>query len=167
MAKSRTNNNQTQQTRCMDSFTLRTLVCSVTLAVLFMTFLLSAANAASTSIRVTARILPWMDLSAVPQVSSYQVDAEAIERGYVELPNSLSIRMATNLRSEIDLSIDSFGPGRVLVDNGSFPGTDMIRMEEQVSSTPVSRNYNLRVMLPPDIQQGHYPLQLNVSAVNI
>ncbi|HKL26078.1 MAG TPA: hypothetical protein VJ910_07645 [Desulfuromonadales bacterium] len=167
MGRSRTYDSQNQHNKQMDGFTIRTIVCCIVLALLFATFLISAANAASTSLRVTARILPWMDLSAVPRVASYQVDAEDIERGYVELPNSLTIRMATNIGSEVDLSLDNFGPGRVLVANGNFPGSDLIRMDQLSSSVPVSRNFDLRVMLPPGIEQGGYPLQLNVSAVNI
>lgn len=159
-----TNDNNIQNNKRMDGFTLRTLVCCV---VLFITFMISTANAASTSIRVSARILPWLEVSAVPQVSSYQVDAAAIQRGYVDLPGSLSIRMATNLREEIDLNLSSFGPGRVLVDNGSFPGADIIQMEGLNSTQPVTRNFNLRVMLPANMEQGDYPLHLNVAAVNI
>jgi len=167
MGRSRTYDSQNQHNKQMDGFTIRTIVCCIVLALLFATFLISAANAASTSLRVTARILPWMDLSAVQQIASYEVDQTAIERGFVELPGSLSIRMATNLRAAIDLSVDSFGPGRVLVANGSFPGSAMIRMGELASNMPVTRNFDLRVMLPLDIKQGHYPLHLNVSAINI
>lgn len=128
---------------------------------------LPAAHAASSSVRVTARILPWLDVSATPRVSSYRVDAAAIERGFVDLPGALSIRMATNLNSEIDLSLSSFGPERILVDNGSFPGAELIRMGQLTSTVPVLRNFDLRIMLPQDIKEGEYPLNLNVSALNI
>ncbi len=127
----------------------------------------SLANAASTSVRVSARILPWMNVTATPLVSSYRVDAEAIQRGFIDLPNSLSIELSTNLRSDIDLSLESFGPERVVVGNGSSSGSDMIRFATLASNTPVTRSVNLRVILPQGIEQGDYPLQLSVSAMNI
>jgi hypothetical protein len=127
----------------------------------------SPANAASTSVRVSARILPWLNVTATPLISSYRVDAEAIQRGFIDLPNSLSIQLSTNLRSEIDLSLESFGPERVVVGNGSNSGSDMIRFAALAGTMPTTRAVDLRVILPQGIAQGDYPLQLNVSAMNI
>jgi hypothetical protein len=126
----------------------------------------SPAHAASTSVRVTARVLPWLNVSAIPHVSSYRVDAEDIQRGFVDLPNSLSIQLATNLRSDIDLSLSSFGPERVLVGSANS-GSDIIRIEAQASNLPVLHEVDLCVILPSDIEQGNYPLQLNISASHI
>ncbi len=127
----------------------------------------SPANAASTSIRVSARILPWLNVTATPLISSYRVDAEAIQRGFIDLPNSLSIQLSTNLRSDIDLSLESFGPERVVVGNGTSSGSDMIRFAALASNVPTTRAVDLRVILPQGIEKGDYPLQLNVSAMNI
>lgn len=127
----------------------------------------SLVSAASTSVRVAARILPWLNVSATALISSYRVDAEAIARGFIDLPNSLSIQLSSNLRSDVDLSLESFGPERIVVGNGTDSGTDMIRIETLASNTPITRSVNLRVILPQGIEQGDYPLQLNVSAMNI
>ena len=144
------------------------------LALLFVLLFLAAplispspVNAASTSVRVSARILPWLNVSATPLISSYRVDAEAIARGYIDLPNSLSIQLSSNLRSGIDLSLESFGPERVVVGSGTNPGSNMIRIAALASNIPITRAIDLRVILPQGISQGDYPLQLNVSAMNI
>jgi hypothetical protein len=108
-----------------------------------------------------------LNVTATPLISSYRVDAEAIQRGFIDLPNSLSIQLSTNLRSEIDLSLESFGPERVVVGNGSNSGSDMIRFAALASTMPTTRAVDLRVILPQGIAQGDYPLQLNVSAMNI
>jgi len=144
------------------------------IAALFVALLLAApmltpslANAASTSVRVSARILPWLNVTATPLISSYRVDAEAIQRGFIDLPNSLSIQLSTNLRSDIDLSLESFGPERIVIGNGTYSGSDMIRFAALASNMPTTRAVDLRVILPQGIAQGDYPLQLNVSAMNI
>jgi hypothetical protein len=127
----------------------------------------SLANATSTSVRVSARILPWLNVTATPLISSYRVDAEAIQRGFIDLPNSLSIQLSTNMRSDIDLSLESFGPERIVVGNGINSGSDMIRIAPIASNTPITRAVDLRVILPQGIAQGDYPLQMNLSAMNI
>jgi hypothetical protein len=127
----------------------------------------SQANAASTSVRVSARILPWLNVTATPLVSSYRVDAEAIQRGFIDLPSSLSIKLSTNLRSDIDLSLESFGPERIVVGNGTNSGSDMIRIASIASNTPITRTVDLRVILPQGIAKGDYSLQFNLSAMNI
>lgn len=125
------------------------------------------AHAASTSIRVSARILPWLDVSAIPRIASYQVDADAIRRGFIDLPNALSIRLATNLRSEIDLNLISFGPGQVLVADGGRQGSELLRIPALAGNQPVTRELDLRVILSSDMKEGSYPLQLSVTAMDI
>jgi len=127
----------------------------------------SQVNAASTSVHVTARVLPWLNVSATPLITSYRVDAKAIQNGFIDLPNSLSIQLATNVRSGIDLNLSSFGPERVVVSNGANSGTDMIRIANLSSNLPTTSAFDLRIILPQGIEQGDYPLQLNISAVNI
>lgn len=125
------------------------------------------AHAASTSIHVSARIRPWLDVSATPRIASYQVDAVAIKRGFIDLPNALSLRLATNLRSEIDLNLSSFGPGQVLVANGAHQGSDLLRIPALAGNQPIIRELDLRVILSSDMKEGNYPLQLSVSAMDI
>lgn len=152
----------------------RNCLSAISLAVGFAGLLLCAAlltpspaNAASTSVRVSARILPWLDVSATPLVSSYRVDNEDIRRGFVDLPNALSIRLATNLRSDIDLNLSSFGPERIVVGGNESFGSDLLRIPAPPGNEPVISNLDLRVILSDDMQEGDYPLQVNVSVVNI
>lgn len=146
---------------------IRLVICCVVLLLLVVMLTVSAANAASTSIRVSARILPWLDVSATTLVSSYTVDAKAIQRGFVDLPHSLSIRLATNLRSDIDLNLENYGTGRIQINNGSNQDSDIVRIPALAVNTPYTKELNLRIILPNDIEEGDYPLQLSVSAMNI
>ena len=106
-------------------------------------------------------------MSATPRIASYQVDAVAIKRGFIDLPNALSLRLATNLRSEIDLNLSSFGPGQVLVANGAHQGSDLLRIPALAGNQPIIRELDLRVILSSDMKEGNYPLQLSVSAMDI
>lgn len=125
------------------------------------------AAAATTSIRVSARILPWLDLSTTPRISSYLVDAAAIQRGFIDLPKALSIRLATNLHREIVLSLTSSGPGRILLADGPAGASEQLRVPAFAGTQPVIRDLSLRVILPSDMKEGLYPLQINISALDI
>ena len=137
-------------------------------AVLIMILVLaSSAIPASTSIRVSATIKPWLRFSAIPRVASYQVDAAAISRGYVDLPASLAVEVATNVRDEVLFALAGSGEETILVLNDNSPAPGILSFGALTGNTPVARSYDLRILLPPGRGEGIYPLQVQVSAATL
>jgi hypothetical protein len=123
----------------------------------------SVAMAASASIQVSATVRPWLKVSAMPKVASYQVDASALQRGYVDLPASLAVEVATNVRNEVLLDLVSGGVETVQVlDGGAMSG--VLRIAAATSCAPVIKQYGMRILLPSGIGVGTYPLNVQVSA---
>lgn len=139
----------------------RTLACLLLITALLV-LPLQEAGAASTTLQVSARILPWLKVSTTPHTSSYQVDSVALERGYIDLPRSLSVHLTTNLQQDIELELNSFGPEGVQV-----ASIGSLRIATPGRNIPVVRELDLRILLPEGIAQGTYPLQVNVSALGI
>lgn len=124
----------------------------------------AAAFGASTTVRVSATLRPWLKFSAVPQVGSYQVDAAALRRGYVDLPASLAVEVATNLREEVRFDLVSAGPETIQVLDGGATAPGSLRFAAATSNAPVARNFGLRILLPPGAGEGTYPLSFQVAA---
>lgn len=122
---------------------------------------------ASTQVRVSASIRPWLKFSAVPLVNSYQVDAAAIRRGYVDIPSSLAVEVATNTRSEVLLDLASGGGEAIQVLDGGAGSSGTLRFAAANSNAPVARSFSLRVLLPAGTGEGTYPLNVQVSAAMI
>ena len=67
----------------------------------------------------------------------------------------------------IELSLESFGPERIVVDSGTNSGSDMIRNAPIAINTPITRADQQRVILSQGIALGDYPLKMKVSAITI
>lgn len=136
------------------------------LLLLLIALLPAMAFGASTSVRVSVTIRPWLKFTAVPQVGSYQVDAAALRRGYVDIPSSLAVELSTNVREGVLLDLISAGPETIQVLDGGAAPSGVLRFAT-ANNAPVARSFGLRVLLPPGLVEGTYPLHLQVSAAMI
>lgn len=137
------------------------------LALLLVLLAPATAMAAAIEVRVSASIRPWLKFSATPRLAIYQVDAAAAARGYVDLPAALDVEVTTNMRDPILLSLAGGGPETVLALDGGAADPWMLRFDPGIGNSPVSRRFGLRILLPPGVGEGTYPLHYQVSAAMI
>lgn len=131
---------------------------------LLATLLPTVACGASTSVRVSVSVKPWLKFSAIPHVENYRVDEAALQRGYVDIPASLAVELATNLRDDVMLALVGEGPETIQVLDGGTATAGVLRFPAVASNTPIAREFGLRILLPPGVDKGVYPLRLQVSA---
>jgi hypothetical protein len=123
------------------------------------------AGSSTVSVQVRATILPWMQFSTKQHRYSYHVTDEDIRRGYLDLPHSLTVDLATNIIGVIDLGIFSNGPGDVIVGEAGAPGgfKESLRIENMYPGMASSKVMDIRVMLSAGMQPGAYPLDLTIT----
>ena len=129
--------------------------------------------AASAKLRVSATVTPFISFNAVQNVSTYQINSDDLKRGYVDLPNSITIRMRTNLNTGVPVLVENSGTSGensgtagVLVKQSGSPSylgsVFTLRIVDYHPNTPVSINCDSRVVLTVDAQEGNYPLVLSI-----
>lgn len=115
------------------------------------------------SLRVEATVSPWFTTQAVQQTDSYQVTREDIERGYTDLPAAVSVQFQTNIfQGKILLQVANSGTEQVLVKQGGTI-SDQLLIASLAVSRLEERSYDLRVVLPPEVMVGTYPLHLSMQ----
>jgi len=132
------------------------------------TTLVASPSFAGTSarIQVTATVLPFVRFSAVQHVASYQVNSEDIKRGYIDLPHSLTVNVSTNLNGGVPVVVDNWGSNQLLVKEsgaGNFSGNSFtLNTAGYRPNTLISKNFDSRVVLPANSQEGVYPLTISM-----
>ena len=128
---------------------------------------LAAGN--STTVRVSATVLPFVSLAASQRVASYQVRSEDLRRGYVDLPDSLMVNFSTNVNGGVPVSIESAGAGSVLVSEsgkGSYVANLFtLNTSGRGAGEKISQGLDTRIMLPADAREGTYPLTIAMTPV--
>ena len=123
--------------------------------------------ATSARIQVSATIIPFLSFHAAQHVMTYQVKSEDLIRGYIDLPNAITVNIRTNLNGGVPVMVDNWGVGKVLIkesgtenfSEGSFTlNTIGIR-----PNTLISKNFDSRIVLPADATEGVYPLSITMS----
>jgi hypothetical protein len=143
------------------------VIAAMTATLLAPVFRPTTARAASATLRVQATIRPWMQFSAHQHQSFFRVTAKDIRRGYIDLPRALSVDLRTNIQDRIRLDLINDGPEEILVSNagsGNFgPGREALSISAPAAGVPVTRNLDLRVLLPGREKEGLHPLQVTLS----
>ena len=120
----------------------------------------------SAKLQVTATVLPFVKFSAIQHVATYQVSSADIKRGYIDLPNSMTVNVSTNVNGGVPVFVENWGNGRLLVkesgtgnflDNSFTLNTAGFR-----PNTMISKNIDSRVVLPANSQEGVYPLTISM-----
>jgi hypothetical protein len=134
-------------------------------ALLLVTSPCLAANSAN--LLVTATVLHYVSVNAAQHVTTYRVRSEDLKRGYIDLPNSLTVTVRTNVNGEVPVIVDSWGSGRILVKEsgtGSFSGNSFtLNTAGHWSGAMISKNLDSRIVLPSDAQEGVYPLTVSMT----
>jgi hypothetical protein len=133
---------------------------------------LSQVQAATTTMRVTARVLSFFRMQVDYQATALTVTPNDIARGYVEAPAATNFSVITN--SQDGFVID-FQPRNELFDSavitglaqpveiGAQGGTALYNVAHGRTTT---HQLNYRFRLRPDVQPGSYgwPLQISVRS---
>lgn len=122
---------------------------------------LPSVAATSVKVHVSATVLPYVDFRASQNVKSYQVRSEDLQRGYIDLPNAITVNLRTNTQNGVHVMIENLGSGTVLVkESGSAVYAESWLTLDNAGyrrGEPVSKQFDSRIILPPDAQEGTYP----------
>lgn len=122
-----------------------------------------AAASDKASLRVGATVTPWFKAQARQQTGSYQVTREDIERGYTDLFAAVSVQVQTNiLHGKVLLQVANSGAEQVLVKQAGTV-SDQLIIALLAGSPQEKHSYDLRVVLPPEVVVGTYPLHLSLQ----
>ncbi|MBE0504234.1 MAG: hypothetical protein IBX46_08915 [Desulfuromonadales bacterium] len=122
-----------------------------------------AAASDNASLQVRATVLPWVKAQAIQQTASYQVTRADIAKGYTDLTAAVSLQIQTNIvHGKLLLQVANLGAEQVLVKQaGTFNEQIFIPL---VAGNPQEiQTYDLRVVLPPAVVIGSYPLYLSMQ----
>lgn len=134
-------------------------------ALLFGTY--PAFAATSARLHVSATVLPFVSFNAAQHVTTYQVNSEDLRRGYVDLPNAITVNVRTNISGGVPVIVDNQGGARVLVKEsgtGSFQGSFFtLDTGGYRPNSLISKNFDSRIILPDDAREGVYPLTITIT----
>ena len=96
-----------------------------------------------------------------------QVRNEDLQRGYIDLPGSITVTLRTNVQKGVNVIVDSWGNGRVLIrecGTGNF-ADNVFTMNTTGYRTGelINKHYDSRIVLPADVQEGVYPLTISMT----
>lgn len=127
-------------------------------------FSLQGQAASSAVLQVSATIRPWVSFNAVQNMHSYKITAADIQRGYVELPESITIEIKTNIDRDIPVRFTSEGGERILFRESAggafFENECWLNSVRQVPMQVISKKIDSRIILTKNSREGEY--QFNV-----
>lgn len=134
--------------------------------VFFAVLAIAAPGFAATAekLHVTATVLPFVFFNSIQNVATYQVRSDDIKRGYVDIPNAVTVTLRTNVTRGITVIVDNRGSGRILLKenrSGDFMGNSInLSTDGHRAGELISRSFDSRIILPADAQEGVYPLSV-------
>ena len=128
-----------------------------------------AASGGSSTLKVTANVLPYLRLQVLKQVSTLQVTPEDIARGYVDVPGATDLMARTNDHNGFSLSFDArsnvFRKARVTgLGNGVELGPEGGIAHQPFAGNQMLMRLSYRFFLAPDVAPGNYPWPLQISS---
>lgn len=140
--------------------------CAATILSFILLSSVPVLAATSARIHVTANVLPFLSFNATQHLTTYQVRSTDLKRGYIDLPSAITVNIRTNVNSSVPVIVDNWGNGKVLVkesSSGSFSdGSFIVNVAAYRPGTVISKNFDSRILLPPDAQEGVYPLTISM-----
>lgn len=126
-----------------------------------------AFAASSATLQVSANILPFVSIQAVQHVATYRVDKMDIDRGYLDLPGSMTVNLRTNVTTGVPVVFDTSDGARVLIRergrNDFAEGRFTVVTGDVRPNTPISKTFDFRVIIPGGTRDGLYPLAISVA----
>lgn len=125
------------------------------------------AGSATAEMRVSATVLARTLVDVDRSVQSVRVTEDDLQRGYVEIPAALAVRIKTNARNGYLLRFEAlqgpFASGEVTWGNNVV----QLGRDERWITQPVEQQgaavMNVRLSLADDARAGEYPLALGIS----
>jgi hypothetical protein len=121
----------------------------------------------SAKIHITATVLPFVSFNAIQNIRTYWVDNNDIKRGYIDIPNSVTVNVRTNLNAGVPVIIEHPEGSRVLVRESGradfVADTFTLNASDYLPNTPIRKNYDFRILLSTDVKDGAYPLIITMA----
>lgn len=121
----------------------------------------------SAVVKVSATVLPYMKLHAHQRVATYRVTTDDLRKGFVDLPDSATVRIRTNENKNIALSVSNEGPERIMVREagaGTYDGADgTVVLGRPQKGMEITRNLDFRLILPEGAKEGSYALNIAIT----
>ncbi len=141
------------------------IVC--VLVVISMLSAVSSFAATSARLYVSATVLPFVSFNAVQHVTTYRVSSDDIKRGYVDLPNSMTVNVRTNLDAGVPVTVENAEKERVLVresGTSAYIGNSfMVNTNAHLPNTRISKNLDLRIILSADESEGIHAISVSMT----
>ena len=141
--------------------------CSAPLVIAIIFFTTICYAAAPAKLHLSATVLPFVSFNAVQNVTSYQIKSEDIQRGYLDLPNAITVKVQTNLKAGVPIIVENFGAAKVLIKESGSPGfaenAFTVRITDSRPNTAIIKSYDSRIVLSSDTKEGSYPLTISIT----
>jgi hypothetical protein len=128
-----------------------------------------AASVGSSTMKVTANVLPYLRLQVLKQVSTLNVTPEDIARGYIDVPAATDLMAKTNDRNGFSLSFDArsnvFRKAQVTgLAGGLELGPEGGMAHQPFTGNRMLMRLSYRFFLAPGVAPGSYPWPLQISS---
>lgn len=123
--------------------------------------------AATSTIHVSATVLPWVNFNAEQHVISYRVTDEDLKRGYIDLPASVTVHLKTNVKKQVAIFVQNTGSERIairLAGSGRFLEDFVtINSAEYKVGEMISSSMDTRVIFSGESKEGTYTLNIPLT----
>ena len=128
-----------------------------------------AGSVGSSTMRVTANVLPYLRLQVLKQVATLNVTPEDVARGYIDVPAATDLMARTNDRNGFSLSFDArsnlFRRAQVTgLGSGVELGPKGGIAHQPFAGTQMLMRLSYRFFLAPEVAPGSYPWPLQISS---
>jgi hypothetical protein len=128
-----------------------------------------AASVGSSTMKVTANVLPYLRLQVLKQVSTLNVTPEDVARGYIDVPAATDLMARTNDRNGFALSFDArsnvFRKAQVTgLASGLELGPEGGMAHQPFAGKQMLMRLSYRFFLAPEVAPGSYPWPLQISS---
>ncbi|HEX4523394.1 MAG TPA: hypothetical protein VH704_07730 [Casimicrobiaceae bacterium] len=128
-----------------------------------------AASVGSSTMKVTANVLPYLRLQVLKQASSLNVTPEDVARGYVDVPAATDLMAKTNDRNGFSLSFDArsnvFRKAQITgLAHGLELGAEGGLVHQPFTGKQMLMRLSYRFFLAPEVAPGSYPWPLQISS---
>jgi hypothetical protein len=127
------------------------------------------ASAGSSTMRVSATVLPYLRLRVLNQAATLNVTAEDVARGYIDVPAGTDLMARTNDRNGFSLSFDArsnlFRKAQVTGLGGGLEiGPEGGLAHQPFTGSQMLMRLSYRFFLAPQVGPGNYPWPLQISS---
>jgi hypothetical protein len=129
----------------------------------------ASAGFGSSTMRVTANVLPYLRLQVLKQTPVLSVTADDVARGYIDVPAATDLMAHTNDRNGFSLSFDArstvFRKAQVTgLVNGLEIGPEGGWVHQPFAGNQMLLRLSYRFFLAPEVAPGSYPWPLQISS---